>query len=293
MNQLSIPYRIFQLFNFALLSVLSVLCILPLVHVLALSFSGRAAASANIVTLWPIGFTLEAYEKSLANPNFSTALLVSLERTVLGTIVSMAVIFLAAYALSKEESVFKGRSVYAWFFVFTMLFNGGLVPWYITIQKLHLMNTIWALVLPGALNVFNLVLMMNFFRGVPKDLEEAALIDGASHFTTLFRIFLPISMPSIATISLFTMVYHWNSWFDGLILMKHPDQYPLQSYLQTVVIQGDTSLMGFDNIEDLALISERTTRAAQIFVGALPILCVYPFLQRFFISGIVLGSVKG
>jgi len=291
MNRMSIPYRIFQGLNYAFLALLSALCVLPLVHVLALSFSGRAAASANIVTLWPIGFTLEAYEKTLGNPNFSTALLVSLERTVLGTAVSMAVVFLAAYALSKEESAFKGRSLYAWFFVFTMLFNGGLVPWYITIQKLHLMNTMWALVLPNALNVFNLVLMMNFFRTVPKDLEEAALIDGANHFTTLFRIYLPLSMPSIVTISLFTMVFHWNSWFDGMLLITDYRQYPLATFLQTIIVQQDFSKVAVDPAA-LANIAERTVKAAQIFIGALPILLVYPLLQRYFVKGIVLGAVK-
>lgn len=291
MNYQSVPYRIFQAFNYALLSVLSVLCILPLIHVLALSLSGRAAASANIVTLWPIGFTLEAYDKTLNNPNFVTALLVSLERTLLGTAISMIVIFLAAYALSKEESVFKGRGIYAWFFVFTMLFNGGLVPWYITIQNLNLMNSIWALVLPNALNVFNLVLMMNFFRNVPKDLEEAALIDGANHFTTLFRIYLPISMPSIATISLFTMVFHWNSWFDGMLLISDYRKYPLATFLQTIIVQQDFSRVSVDP-QDLANIAERTVKSAQIFIGALPILLVYPFLQRYFVKGIVLGAVK-
>jgi putative aldouronate transport system permease protein len=172
-----------------------------------------------------------------------------------------------------------------------MLFNGGLVPWYIMIQKLSLMNTIWALILPSALNVWNIILMMNFFRGVPRDLEEAALIDGANHFTTLLRIYLPVSLPAIATISLFTMVYHWNSWFDGLVLINDYRKYPLATFLQTIIVQRDFSKVSIDPSE-LVNISERTVKAAQIFIAALPILLVYPFLQRFFVKGMVLGAVK-
>jgi putative aldouronate transport system permease protein len=291
MNHQSIPYRVFSIANYVLLLLLSLLCITPLVHVLAVSFSGSGPATANIVKLWPIGFTLEAYTKTLHNPNFSAALLVSLQRTIIGTIFSMVITFLAAYALSKESASFKGRTMYAWFFVFTMLFNGGLVPWYIMIQKLHLMNSIWALILPSALNVWNIILMMNFFRGVPRDLEEAALIDGANHFTTLLRIYLPVSLPAIATISLFTMVYHWNSWFDGLVLINDYRKYPLATFLQTIIVQRDFSKVSIDPSE-LANISERTVKAAQIFIAALPILLVYPFLQRFFVKGMVLGAVK-
>jgi putative aldouronate transport system permease protein len=290
-NHKSIPYRIFQVFNYAFLLLLALLCITPLVHVLAVSFSSSGPATANIVKLWPVDFTFEAYTKTLDNSNFSRALLVSFERTILGTVISMVVIFLAAYALSKENTSFKGRTLYAWFFVFTMLFNGGLVPWYIMIQKMHLMNTIWALVLPSALNVWNLILMMNFFRTVPRDLEEAALIDGANHFTTLMRIYVPISMPAIATISLFTMVFHWNSWFDGLILINDYRNYPLATFLQTIIVQQDFSKISIDPSE-VVNISERTVKAAQIFISALPILLVYPFLQRYFVKGMVLGAVK-
>jgi putative aldouronate transport system permease protein len=291
MNHQSIPYRIFSIANYTVLLLLSLLCIAPLIHVLAVSFSGSGPATANIVKLWPVGFTFEAYTKTLNNPNFSAALLVSLQRTVIGTVVSMAITFLAAYAISKENASFKGRTLYAWFFIFTMLFNGGLVPWYIMIQKLHLMNSIWALILPSALNVWNIILMMNFFRGVPRDLEEAALIDGANHFTTLLRIYLPLSLPAIATISLFTMVYHWNSWFDGLVLINDYRKYPLATFLQTIIVQRDFSKVSIDPSE-LANISERTVKAAQIFIAALPILLVYPFLQRFFVKGMVLGAVK-
>ncbi|RPK31120.1 hypothetical protein EDO6_01747 [Paenibacillus xylanexedens] len=203
----------------------------------------------------------------------------------------MVIMLLTAFPLSKEDISFKGRSLYTWFFVFTILFSGGLIPSYILIQKLGLMNTIWALILPGALSVWNVILMMNFFRGLPKELEEAAYLDGAGHIKTLILVYVPLSLPAIATLSLFTMVYQWNSWFDGMIYMSDIKNYPLASLLQTIIVQQDLSKINVDP-SMLENISQRTVRAAQIFIGALPILMVYPFLQRFFVKGIVIGAVK-
>ncbi|MFC4776644.1 carbohydrate ABC transporter permease [Paenibacillus sp. GCM10023252] len=284
-------YRLFSLFNHIFLLSLSVLCILPLIHVLAVSFSGKSAATANLVNLIPIDFTLESYAKTMDNPAFTQSLMVSILRTVLGTAIGMAVIIFAGYALSKRMKEFKSRNVYMWFFVFTMLFSGGLVPGYILITNLNLINTIWALVLPGALSAYNMILLMNFFRTIPVELEEAALIDGAGLFRTLFSVHLPISMPALATITLFTLVWHWNSWFDGLIYMMDTTMYPLATFLQTVVVQQDFSKMSIDP-KDLENLSQRTVKSAQIFIGALPILIVYPFLQKYFVKGIVLGAVK-
>jgi len=284
-------YKAFNIFNHLFLLSLSILCILPLWHVLAVSFSGKSAATANIINLWPVDFTLESYAKTINNPAFIRALLYSIYRTVLGTALSMSVIVFAGYALSKRIAAFKSRNVYMWFFVFTMLFSGGLVPGYILISNLHLINTIWALVLPMALSVYNMILLMNFFRNIPAELEEAALIDGAGLFRILFSIHLPISMPALATITLFTLVGHWNSWFDGLIYMMDTKKYPLATFLQTVVVQQDFSKMSI-NPEDMENLSQRTVKSAQIFIGALPILLVYPFLQKYFVKGIVLGAVK-
>ncbi|WP_053372146.1 carbohydrate ABC transporter permease [Paenibacillus sp. FJAT-27812] len=284
-------YRVFNTFNTVLLIALSLLCVIPLLHVFAVSLSAKAAADANIVGLWPVDFTLEAYKKTTSNPIFLNSMWIAVKRTIIGTLLTLLLSFLAAYPLSKENSAFRGRNVYAWLFVFTMLFNGGLVPFYMVIQKIGLMDNFWVLVLPGAVNVFLTILMLNFFRGVPKELEEAALIDGAGHFRTLFSIYLPVSLPAIATLALFSMVFHWNSWFDGLLYIGDPKQYPLATFLQTVIIQRDMSSMSI-NPADLALISQKTVKSAQIFIGALPILIVYPFLQKFFVKGLVMGSVK-
>ncbi|BBI32874.1 ABC transporter permease [Cohnella abietis] len=291
-SRISTGRRTFIIFNYTFLALLSLLCIFPLMHMLALSFSSGAAAAAGKVGLWPVEFNTAAYRNILNKPEYLTAFGVSVQRLVLGTLISLTVTIITAFPLSKENNAFQFRTLYAWFFVFTILFSGGLVPWFMTIQKLGLMDSIWALVLPSALSVFNVILLLNFYRGLPKELDESARIDGAGHFRVLWSIIVPLSKPALATVGLFTMVAHWNSWFDGLVLMNRPENYPLQSFLQTIVIQKDMRFISAENVELLKLISDRTSAAAQIFVATVPILVVYPFLQRFFIKGIVLGSVK-
>ncbi|REJ11400.1 MAG: ABC transporter permease [Paenibacillaceae bacterium] len=287
----TLPYRIFNVFNTAFLSALAVICVIPLLHVLAVSLSSKAAADGNLVGLWPVDFSLEAYKATINNPYFLGSVWISVMRTVLGTALILLVTVLAAYPLSKETREFRGRPVYAWMFVFTMIFNGGLVPFYILIMKLGLIDKFAVLIIPAMVNVWLIVLMMNFFRGVPRALEEAAFIDGASHFGVLFRIYLPLSLPALATLGLFAGVWHWNSWFDGLLYLSRKEDYPLATYLQTVIVSRDMSSMNF-TIEEMQLLSQKTINAAQIFIGALPVLLVYPFLQRYFIKGLVLGSVK-
>lgn len=271
----------------------SLLCILPLVHILAISFSSSSAVSAGDVTFWPVDFTVKSYSFILDNPRFLASIGITLQRVLLGTGLSLFLTILTAYPLSKETSAFRHRTLFAWFFVFTILFNGGLIPWYMTIKMTGLIDTLWALVLPAAVAVFNIILLLNFYRSLPKELEEAAVIDGAGHWLILWKIMVPLSMPAIATILLFTVVHHWNSWFDGMILMNKPSHYPLATYLQSVIIKLDFENMRQSDIYMLGLISDRTSKAAQIFLGTLPILLVYPFLQRYFMKGIVMGSVKG
>ncbi|MFD0959964.1 carbohydrate ABC transporter permease [Paenibacillus chungangensis] len=284
-------YKVFSVFNTVFLIGLSLLCIMPLIHILAVSFSGRGPATANIIGLWPIDFTIESYEKTLSSGNFLRSITNSVLRTVIGTIVGMSLIVAAGYALSKENPFFKTKAVYTWFFVFTMLFNGGLVPTYVLISKIHLMNSFWVLILPGAVSVYNMILMMNFFKAVPRELEEAAYLDGAGVFITLWKVYLPVSLPAIATLSLFTLVWHWNSWFDGLIYLTDVEKYPMATYLQTIVVQQDFSKISLDP-QSLENMSQRTVKAAQIFITALPVLVIYPFLQKYFVKGIVLGAVK-
>lgn len=286
--------KIFSIFNYIFLSITAFICLIPIINVLALSFSTSTAAASGLVKLWPVDFTLESYSFIMDKPDFIRSLLVTIKRASLGLIINMALVILIAYPLSKEKNVFRGRNIYAWFFLITMLFSGGLIPSYMTIKKVGILDTVWALVLPGAVPVFNVLILMNFMRGLPKEIEESAFIDGAGPWTSLFKIVIPLSIPSLATITLFTLVGHWNSWFDGLIYMNNPRNYPLQSYLQTVVISRDLSLaMDTSQAAALAKVSDRTTKSAQVFLAALPIMMVYPFLQKYFMTGLVMGSVKG
>jgi putative aldouronate transport system permease protein len=291
-QSMSLSKLVFNICNYSLLIILSLFCLFPLVHVLAVSFSSSSAAGAGIVGFWPVDFTLDSYKFVLNKPEFTRSFWITIQRVAIGTALNMLLTVIVAYPLSKDHRTFRFRTFYAWVFVFTILFNGGLIPWYITIKEAGLLDTVWALTIPGALPVFNVILLLNFYRGLPKELAESSFIDGAGHWTTLWKIYVPLSLPSLATITLFAMVGHWNSWFDGLILMNSPDHYPLQSYLQTVVINRDLKLVSTNDLEQLAAVSDRTAKAAQIFLGALPILLVYPFLQKFFMKGMVMGSVK-
>lgn len=297
MSRASFKRKTFIILNTLGLSAITLLCILPFVHLFAVSLSSNVAAMAGEVALWPVEFTTVAYRFLTAQSRFLKSLLVTLQRVVLGTTIQMLLVVLTAYPLSKEVSRFRLRTVYAIFFAFTMFFTAGLIPWYIVVRQTRLLNTIWALVIPNAVNVWHVVLLLNFFRGVPKELEEAAIMDGAGAFTILFRIYLPVSLPALATILLFTIVFHWNSWFDGIIFLNSQSKYPLQSYLYTLVSQinlQQTSLeITVEDLERLKNLSEKTLRSAQIFLGALPIMLVYPFLQKFFIKGLTIGSVKG
>lgn len=281
-------YKVFSVFNILFLVILALVCVLPLINLFALSLSSKAAANGGLVTFWPIDLTVTAYTKTFQNGNFIRSIVISLSRTLIGTGVGMFVITTAGYALSKE---FRGRTVIMWLFIFTMLFGGGLIPTYIVNTSIGLKNSFWVYIFPGAFSCYNMILIMNFFRSIPKSLEEAALIDGASFFTVFQKIYLPLSLPGLATVALFIMVGHWNDWFTGILYMSDTKNYPLASFLQVIVVQN--------NVQDLALdpasaeeMSQRTIKAAQVFIGALPILMVYPFLQKYFVKGIVMGAVK-
>ena len=289
-------FSLFTTFNYIFLSALVIVCFVPVMHVISLSLSEKIEAVSGNVGIWPIGFNLEAYRYVMEDIQFWKSLSITLLRVVIGVPINILLVILTAYPLSKANSRFHGRTVFSWYFVFTMLFNGGMIPAYIVISKLGLMNTIWALTLPGAMNVSYMILMMNFFRGIPVEIEEAAVIDGASQPQILFRIFLPMSLPSLATIILFATVANWNCWMDGYLYMNTPDKYPLQTYLATVLMESKNNveaLMTPEQLIRMAQISEKTIEAAQIFLGALPIMCVYPFLQKYYNKGIVVGSVKG
>lgn len=266
-------------------------CLLPLLNTLAISFSNNSAVNANQVGILPVGFTLSSYKKLLEDNQFWRSAWISVLRVVLGTGLNMLMMILLAYPLSKSKNRFASRDIYMKLVIFAMLFNGGLIPGYIIVSKLHLLNTIWALVLPGAVPVFNVILLMNFMKGLPEALEEAAVIDGASEWTILTRVVLPISKPGLATVALFCIVNHWNDYFQGLIYMRTPSKYPLQTYIQQLTIDV-SQINDPQQLIYFMTISTRTLNAAKIVVATVPLLVIYPFLQRYFVTGIVIGAVK-
>ena len=286
---------LFHVVNGILLSLLAVICILPIAHVIAVSVSDRNEVLAGNITFFPVGFNLDAYRYVMEDKEFWNALRVTLVRVAIGVPVNILLSALTAYPLSKKNSRFHGRTVFSWFFVISMLFSGGLIPTYLVISKLGLLNTIWALTLPGAMNISFMILMMNFFRGVPEEIEDAAVMDGAGQMQILFRIYLPICLPALATIILFATVANWNCWMDGYMYMNTPDRYPLQTYLATILMESKINIEAMMTPEQLARmagISEKNIETAQILLAALPIMCVYPLLQKYYTNGIVTGSVK-
>lgn len=274
-----------------ILLLLGLSTMLPLINTLAVSLSNKAAVSAGLVSLWPVGFSLNAYHYITQDSRFWRAFLVSIQRVILGGALNFILAILTAFSLSRNTKEFRIRNVLMWLFVFGMVLNVGLVPWFLTIAQYRLINSIWALVLPTALPIWNVVILMNYFRGLPKELDEAGRIDGANPWQILWHIYIPTSLPALATITLFSIVGHWNSFFDGLILMNDPNNYPLQTYIQQLVI-AERSILNSGQAQLLAKLSNNTLNAAKLFIAMLPILVVYPMLQRYFIRGITLGAVK-
>ncbi|AZN42497.1 carbohydrate ABC transporter permease [Paenibacillus albus] len=288
----SLGSRSFDVVLFIILVLISLLSVAPIIHTLALSLSKASLAMAGQVFLWPKGLTLGSYDKVFADKQFFLSFWVTIKRTFIYTLFSVMATVLMAYPLSRETKQFKSRNVYMWIFVFVMMFNGGLVPTYLTIKSLGLMNNFWVLILPGLVNVYNAILVMNFFRNLPRELDESAGMDGAGAWRKLIQIYLPLSLPVLATITLFNIVGTWNEYFSAMIYVTKSNLIPLQTYLQQVVVTIDPTKITTDNVSQLTSVSDQTLSSAKIAVTMLPILIIYPLLQRYFITGITLGSVK-
>lgn len=293
-RETSAASKIFDLTLIIVLVAISLLCILPIWYTLMVSFSQKSAAAAGIVSVWPIGFNLNSYMQIMKDAVFFNSFWVSIQRVVLGASLSFVVTVFMAYPLSKSTKEFRLRNVLMWVLVFMMLFSGGLIPLYQTVKAYGLIDSVWVLVLSGGLPMFNVILVMNFFRNLPKELEESAFVDGAGPWYTLIKLIIPLSVPVLATVTLFSIVGHWNEFFSGLVFMTKPDNYPLQTYIQQMVVQMDLTTINSDPeaLKRLNELSNQTLNAAKIFIAMIPILVIYPFLQRFFVHGITLGSVK-
>ena len=287
--------KVFLAVDVIVILLLCLICMVPLLNLLAYSFSASQPIIENKVFLWPKEFTLKAYQYVLESKEFWSSVSVSVKRVLLGVPLNTLLTILVAYPLSKDERQFKARKYYVAYMLTVMLFNGGLMPTYYIDSKTKLIDTVWALIIPGAVPIFNCIVLMNFFRGIPSELEESAKLDGASQWQILWRIFIPISKPSLATIILFSLINHWNSWFDGLIYSNHTTNYPLQSYLQTLVT-STTEILAQGDVKAIAKlvdINDTNMKAAQIFISVIPLMLIYPFLQKYFTTGLTMGSVKG
>ena len=287
--------KIFNVINYILIIVVCLSCFLPLLNTLAVSFSAPSYVASGAVYFWPKGFTTQSYEFAISNGKFLRAFMVTVVRCLRGVSINLFMMVTTAYPLSKSKDRFGARNFFMGFYAFTMLFGGGLVPYYILVHNLGLLNSIWSLVLPLSVPVSSMVILMNFMRNLPPEIEEAAMIDGAGIFRILWSILLPVLKPSLATVGLFAFVYHWNDWFTGALFMNNPANYPLQTYLQTLLTNFRDMLRqaGSDYYSLLSRMNEQTGRAAQLFLGLVPFLVVYPFVQKYFTTGLVMGSVKG
>ncbi|WP_274649320.1 carbohydrate ABC transporter permease [Paenibacillus humicola] len=267
-------------------------CLFPFLNVLSKSLSANWAVTSGRVGLWPVGFNLENLFYVVTDRIFLHALGISVLVTAAGTLGAVLFTAVSAYPLSKKH--LPGVKFVLIMYVFTMLFNGGMIPSYLLIKQLGMMNHLSSLVLPGLINVFNMLLVKNYFESLPESLEESAKLDGASNLTIVLRIIVPISAPVFATVSLFYAVAFWSDWFHPMLYLSDPSLKPLQLYLRDIVLESDTSGQNLDlNIDQLMNISPEGIRNATVIVSTVPILLVYPFLQRYFIRGILVGSVKG
>jgi putative aldouronate transport system permease protein len=275
-----------------LMIIVMVLSISPLLHTLSVSLSAQAKAEAGLVSLLPADVTLQSYKTIFQDGQFFQSAWISVQRVVYTTALSFLVTVLLAFPLSRDTKQFTFRNPFMWLLIFCMLFSGGLVPFYMVVNNLGLFDKMSALVLPSVVNVFNTILVINFFRSIPKEVEESAHMDGANPWQLLFRIFLPLSLPVLATVSLFVIVATWNEYLHGLLFIRDPKMMPLQTYLQSIFIKIDPTRMTSQEFIEASLVSNKTLNAAKIVLSLVPIVAIYPFLQRYFIHGIMMGSVK-
>lgn len=289
MKEHSLGSRIFNLINYTLLLIIALICLVPFINVISSSFATTQEVVEKKFILFPTTFSLDAYRYIFSTPTIFKSLAVSIGVTGVGTLVSMALTALMAYGLSRKY--LNGRGVINFIVVFSMLFSGGMIPTFIVVKSLGLIDTYWSLILPVAINAFNLIIMRNFFQAIPESLEESAKVDGANDLLIFFKIILPLSLPSIATISLFYSVSYWNTYVNAILYINDSAKWPLQVLLRQIVIVS--SGMQADNASVDIVPPAQTIKMAVIVVATIPMLIVYPFIQKYFVKGAYIGSVKG
>lgn len=281
--------RIFIIAVYLLMGLMALACLYPMWHVVMASFSDPIELMRHTGVIWkPLGLSLEGYRVVIQNPNIPVSYLNTIFYVLLGTSINMLLTTLGAYALSRKGFMFK--KTLTLLIVFTMYFNAGLVPNFLLVKGLGLYNTVWALVLPGAVSTWNLIVMKTSFQAVPVSLEESARLDGANDFTILFRIFLPLSKATVAVMILFYAVAHWSSWFNAMIYLRDRSKFPLQLIMREILIANSTS--GNTLMDTDAMFLQDVVKYATIVVSTVPILFIYPFAQKYFMAGVMMGSVK-
>lgn len=280
-----------DLFSYGVLLLLAVSTLLPFANVLSKAVSEEWAVVSGKVGIFPIGFQLQTMKYVVTSNQFIHSFLISFGVTAGGTLLSILITAVTAYPLSKRY--LPGIGAIMVLFIFTMMFNGGIIPNYLLIKNLGLINSLWSLILPAAVSVFNLLVIKSYYESLPEALEDSAKMDGARTFTILFRIILPLSGPVLATIALFYAVYYWNDFFHPMLYISDPSLKPLQLYLRDIVMDADSSTALNKSADDMMNVSPEGMRSATVIASTVPILLVYPFLQKYFIKGVLIGSVKG
>lgn len=284
-------YRTFQVFNTLVMTLVVLFTLYPFVYLIAQSFSSEAAIYAGKVTIFPVDFTTESYKLLLQKPEFYHYYGNTILYVVVGTLISVSATAVLAYPLSKEK--LRLNKFFIPFVVFTMYFGGGLIPNYVLIaQRMHMRDTMWAIVIPGAISAFNVILVKTFFSGLPGEVEEAATVDGLGTFGIFARITLPLSKPILATMILFSAVYLWNDWFSASLYLTTKDKWPVALYLRSII----DSLVGtneFSSSDSVATQIAATIKSTAMILTSLPIICIYPFVQKYFVQGMLIGAVKG
>lgn len=289
-------YRIFSVFNILLMILICLMIIFPLYYMLIVSISDGAAIMSGQVNFLPVGFSLRAYRAAFKDANFIKSYWNTVVITACGTTVNLLMTTLFAYPLSRSDLM--GRKLLMKIAVFTMFFTGGMIPSYMLVNSLGMNNTYWALILPGAINVYNATIMRTFFEGIPMDLTEAAYVDGANDVRILWQVILPLSKPILFTLLLFYAVGHWNGFFSALLYLSDKSTYPIQMFVRSVVFSGDTLAMSMASYKSSTemgaeMLSEEGAKYAIILLSMVPILVVFPFVSRYFKSGVMIGAVKG
>lgn len=282
-------FSLYHIFLGALLIFAAFICIVPFWYVLTVSFSDPKLAREGVITLLPRGFSTGAYTIIFRQNKFFNAMKVSLIRTVFGGFINLVMQTTFAYALSQKR--LRGQKFFKLLVIFTMLFNGGIIPTYLVVRSTRLLDSIWALIIPNAISTWNVIILMSFFAAIPDEIYESAHLDGAGDFTIFLKLVIPLSVPSLAVISLYIAVHHWNSLMDAVLYISRSTLKPLQSYLMDMVVssQMEDVMSTMDGLNTTTL----SVQTAAIFAATVPILIIYPFVQRFFVKGLLIGAIKG